>query len=81
MQHVYSHAENLGNESADHAAALDTFGLVSKQNIAKRWARPSFDSDSCFTARNNLGDVLEEFRDAITVPLRDLSCLCYHFLV
>ena len=32
MQHVHS-AENLGNECADHAAALGTFGLVSKQNI------------------------------------------------
>ena len=27
MQHVHSHAENLGNEYADHAAALGTFGL------------------------------------------------------
>ena len=29
MQHVHSHAENLGNECADHAAALGAFGLVS----------------------------------------------------
>ena len=26
MQHVYSHAENLGNECADHAA-LGAFGI------------------------------------------------------
>ena len=42
MQHVYSHAENLGNECADHAAALGAFGLVSKQNLSTRWARHSF---------------------------------------
>ena len=29
MQYVYGHAGNLGNECADHAAALGTFGLVS----------------------------------------------------
>ena len=27
MQHVYSHAENLGNECADHAAVLGAFWL------------------------------------------------------
>ena len=29
MQHVYGHTGNLGDECADHAAALGTFGLVS----------------------------------------------------
>ena len=28
MQHVYGHNGNLGNECADHAAALGTFGLT-----------------------------------------------------
>ena len=28
MQHVYGHGGNLGNECADHAAALGTFGLI-----------------------------------------------------
>ena len=32
MQHVNSHAENLGNECSDHAAALGAFGLVSNHN-------------------------------------------------
>ena len=31
MQHVYSHSGNLGNECADHAAALGTFELTSSQ--------------------------------------------------
>ena len=32
MQHVYGHTGNLGNECADHAAALGTLGLVSSHN-------------------------------------------------
>ena len=62
MQHVYSHAENLGNECADHAAALGAFGLVSNHNLSTRWARDSFDSTSCFATCHNLGDVLEKLR-------------------
>ena len=33
MQHVYGHGGNLGNECADHAAALGTFGLTSSHNV------------------------------------------------
>ena len=82
MQHVYSHAENLGNECADHAAALGSFGLVSNHNLATCWAHHSFDS---------IGDVLENYVRAclllnagseVTVSLHavfrcGLSCL-YH---
>ena len=32
MQHVYGHTGNLGNECADHAAALGALGLVSSHN-------------------------------------------------
>ena len=63
MQHVYSHAENLGIECADHAAALGAFGFVSNHNLSTRWARHSFDSLSCFATCHNLGDVLEKLRD------------------
>ena len=66
MQHVYSHAENFGNECADHAAALGAFGLVSKHNLSTRWARQSFDSVSCFDICHNLVDVLEKKRDIRT---------------
>ena len=66
MQHVYSHVENLGNECADHAAALGAFGLVSHHNLSTRWARHSFDSVSCFDICHNLGDVLEKLRDIRT---------------
>ena len=48
MQHIHSYAPKKGNECADHAAALGTFGLVSNQNISTCWAHPSFDSNSCF---------------------------------
>ena len=37
MQHVYGHGGNLGNECADHAAALGTFGLTSNHNVITRW--------------------------------------------
>ena len=48
VQHIYSHAQNLWNECADHAASLGTFGLVSYQNIRTRWTHLSFDSNSLF---------------------------------
>ena len=38
---VYGHSGNLGNECADHAAALGTFGLISSHNAASRWTRHS----------------------------------------
>ena len=34
MQHVCGHTGNLGNECADHAAALGALGLVSNHNLA-----------------------------------------------
>ena len=46
VQHICSHAQNLGNECADHAVALGTNGLVSNQNIRIRWAHSSFGSTS-----------------------------------
>ena len=39
MQHVYGHTGNLGNECADHAAALGSLGLISSHNVAARWVR------------------------------------------
>ena len=39
MQLVYGHSGNLGNECADHAAALGTFGLTSSHNVATHWIR------------------------------------------
>ena len=43
MQHVlHGHTGNLGNESADHPAALGTLGLVSSRNLSARWARHTF---------------------------------------
>ena len=42
MQHVCGHTGNLGNECADHAAALGALCLVSNQNLATRWVRDMF---------------------------------------
>ena len=66
MQHVYSHAQNIGNECADHAAALGTFDLVSNQHISTRWAHPSFDSNLNFAPCHNLSDVSNKLRDVRT---------------
>ena len=43
-QHVHGHTGNLGNECADHAAALGALGLVSSHNLSTRWARHTFDT-------------------------------------
>ena len=59
MQHVYGHTGNLGNECADHAAALGTFGLVSSHNVATDWTRNNFDASVCFDACNNISEILE----------------------
>ena len=48
MQHVYGYTGNLGNECANHAAALGTFGLVPNHNLASRWVRHNFDTSACF---------------------------------
>ena len=57
MQHIYSQAEILGNECADHAVALGIFGLVSNQNLSTRWTRHSFDSAACCATCINLGNI------------------------
>ena len=36
MQHVFGRGGNLGNECADHAAALGTFRFTSSHNVATR---------------------------------------------
>ena len=67
MQHVYGHSGNLGNECADHAAALGTLGLVSSHNLATRWGRHNFDTSACFGTCNNTGEVLENY---VTLKLK-----------
>ena len=59
MQHVYGHSGNLGNECADHAAALGTFGLTSSHNVTIRWIHHNFDATVCFNDCSNIGEVLE----------------------
>ena len=59
MQHVYGHGGNLGNECADHAAALGTFELTCTHNVATRWIRSNFDASVCSDGCNNINEVLE----------------------
>ena len=60
MQHVYGHGGNLGNECADHAAALGTFGVTSSHNVATRWIHHNFDASVCFDGCNNISEVWNE---------------------
>ena len=59
MQHVFGHSGNLGNECADHAAALGTFGLIASHSAATRWMRHNFDASVCFDGCNNISEILE----------------------
>ena len=54
MQHVYGHAGNLGNECADHAAALGSLGFISNHNNTARWCRHNFDTNALCEGCNNI---------------------------
>ena len=62
MQHVYGQGENFGNECADHAAALGTFGVISSHNVASRWIRHNFDASECFDGRHSISETLERLQ-------------------
>ena len=62
MQHVYGHGVNLGNQCADHAAALGTVGLTSSHNVATRWIHHNFDASVRFDDCNNISEVLERLQ-------------------
>ena len=72
MQHVCGHGGNLGNECADHAAALGTFGVTSSHNVATRWIHHNFVASVCFGGCNKIGEVLERLQhirtDATSLP-------------
>ena len=62
MQHVYRHRRDLGNECADHAAALGTFGLISNHYVATRLIHHNFDASVCFDGCDNISEVLERLQ-------------------
>ena len=62
MQHVYCHSGNLGNECADHAAALGTFGLTSSHNVATRWIRHNLDAFASSDGCHNITEILERLQ-------------------
>ena len=84
MQHVYGHCGNLGNECADNAAALGTFGLTSSHNVATRWIHHNFDASVCFDGCNNISEVLERLQhirtNATSLP-QGRSQRCFHHRV
>ena len=72
MQHVKGHGGNLGNECADHAAALGTFGLTSSHNVATRWIHHNFESVACFWLLSQL-----EIFFGPTTTSPNGGCVCF----
>ena len=75
MQHVYGHSGNLGNECADHAAALGTLDLTSNHNVATRWIHRNFDASACFEGCNNITEILERLQRIRTDAVVLLTCI------
>ena len=76
MQHVYGHAGNLGNECADHAAALGSLGFISSHNDAARWDRHNFDINTLCDGCNGIREILERLdhaRTEATVRMQDVT--------
>ena len=63
MHHIFSHSQNVGNECADHAAALRALGLICSHNLDSRWSRPSFNASAAVGGRNNLEKQLTSLRE------------------
>ena len=65
------HHDSQYDESADHAAALGTFGLTSGHIDATRWIH-NFDASVCFDGGHNINEVLERLQhircDATSIP-------------
>ena len=62
MQHLYGHSGNLGNECADHAPALGTFGLISSHNVSTRWVRHNFDTSVCVDGCHSISETLQRLQ-------------------
>ena len=82
MQHVNGDTGNLGNERADHAAALGSLDLVSSHNVATRWVRHNFDTSVCCDGWNNISEILERLQhirtDATSLPQNGSWCCVHH---
>ena len=70
MQHVFGHGGNLGNECADHAAALGTFGLISSHDVATRWIRHNFDASVSMDVTTS-AKVLDDYNSSEPILRRD----------
>ena len=62
MQHADGPSGNLGNECADHAAALGTLGFISSHNVTTRWIHHNFDADACLDGFHNIMEILEQLQ-------------------
>ena len=57
---------NLGNECADHAAALGSLGLITSHNVATHWVRGNFDTSACCDGCNSISEILERLHSIRT---------------
>ena len=76
MQHVYGHAETLGNECADHAAALGSLGFISSHNVTSWWVHHNFDTSAHIEGCNSISEFLERLdriRAEATARTHDVS--------
>ena len=82
MQHVYGDAANLGDECADHAAALGSLGLISSHNVATLWVRHNFDTSAHCGDCNSISEVLEKLHsirtEATSLPQDGSKCCVPH---
>ena len=81
MQHVFGHCGNLGNECADHADSLGTFGLTSGHNIATRWIHNNFDASMRFRGCHKITEVSERLQHMRNDAASMSQNQCVHHLV
>ena len=58
---LYGISGNLGNECADHAAALGILGFTSSHN-GTRWIHHNFDATACFGGCHSITEILEQLQ-------------------
>ena len=69
MQHVsWISLETVGNECAEHAAALGSLGFVSSHNLATRRVRHSIGTSACFAVFVTVS--VKSWKTCVTLELK-----------
>ena len=67
----------FGDECADHAVALGTWGFTSSHNVTTRWIHHNFDATACFDGCHGIDEIWERLQRIRTD--RVLCCL-FHIM-